>query len=95
MVEKFTDFNILGINQYFAATLTAVVFFSILYDASICSFFMKLFFLIQGVTLYRPALGNEMDEWNHGLSFRRPAFVYNNKKPVNLSFLSFRILARH
>ena len=34
-------------------------------------------------------------EWNHRLPFRRPAFVYNNKRPVILSFRSFRILGQH
>ena len=36
-----------------------------------------------------------MEEWNHGLPFRRPTFVYNNKRPVILSFRSFRILGQH
>ena len=50
---------------------------------------MNLFFLIHSVSLSTPALGNEIEEWNHGLPFRRPAFVYNNKRPVIPPFLSF------
>ena len=53
---------------------------------AICSWVYSFLYIAYFSVL---ALGNEIEEWNHGLPFRRPAFVYNNKRPVILPFLSF------
>ena len=82
----FSDFNILL--QAYTYTLPrpadgTIVFFSILERLiwEVCNFFMNL----ESVRIQ--ALGSEIVAKSR---FRPPAFVYNNKRPVILSFLSFR-----